>query len=83
MPVNIDVFRLAAGLGGKRRIRPRWLVAQMKASGAHETVIYAEVFWRKSAAEKAQHDRNASVPVLGPVSIGTKRLAQLIRLPLG
>lgn len=90
--VSLDVdlnsmARLLAGIRIRRPLKPKWLVIQTK--GANEALIYAETFWRKRSAVRARNARNASVrvvqsvPFVGPVSLGTTRVAYLVKLPLG
>jgi hypothetical protein len=61
---------------------PRWIVYQTKAIAAYDELIYADVFWRKATALRAQTARNAGIRTVGKMAIGPTRLAQLVRLPL-
>jgi hypothetical protein len=77
-------MRLASRVRFKRLFRPRWLVYQTKANKAsREVLIYAEVFWRKSKAEKAQTARNKDVASVGKYTWGARRWALLIDLATG
>ena len=82
-PVNLARFA-GVGLRFRRlRVRPAWLVHQTKVSGAmnQEVLIYAEVFYRRSSAEKAQIAANSGLPTLGKYTFGSRRWAHLVKMP--
>jgi hypothetical protein len=58
-------------------VRPRYLVYQTRAEGlADEEPVYAEVFYRRASAEKAQKAANERMRVV------TRRYAVMVTLPL-
>jgi hypothetical protein len=84
---HIDVSAtVALRLLARTRLRqlagPRWIVYQTKAIAAYDELIYANVFWRKATALRAQNARNADIRTVGKMAIGPTRLAHVVRLPL-
>jgi hypothetical protein len=85
VPVNLNTaVRVLGAVRWPRRLKPRYLVYQEKVVGAtnKEQIIYAEVFWRKSRAKRAQVERNVGIPSLGNRTFGSKRWAVLVTLPV-
>jgi hypothetical protein len=75
--VVIELLTLGVKLAGP--FRPRYLVIQTKAAASFgpDQVIYAQVFYRRSSAEKAAKAANERVRTFGP-----RRYAGIAKLPL-
>jgi hypothetical protein len=80
--MNVEIPLFVLKLSGK--IKPRYLVLQTKATGLSNTevVVYADVFYRRSQAEKAVKAANDRLGIkIRNVTIGSRRGAQLVTLP--
>lgn len=82
-PVNIEIPLFVLKLGGK--VKPRYLVFQYEMRGAMNTptLVYADVFYRRSDAAKAVKSANDRLFKIGrSYSIGKRRPADIIKLPI-
>jgi uncharacterized protein YdaL len=80
--VNIEFPLLVLKLSGK--LKPHYLVVQYEMRGAANTptLVYADVFYTRSQAEKAATAANDRLRIkIGGYSIGKRRPACLIKLP--
>jgi hypothetical protein len=78
--IPVSVVVKATGI-----IRPRYLVIQTEVRGIlnTETLVYAEVFYTRKAAKKAEKDADDRLRIkIGNRTMGSRRWSQLVKLPV-
>jgi hypothetical protein len=81
--MNIEFPLLVLKLSGF--FKPRYLVLQTETRGLSNTptIVYARLFYSRSRAEKAEKAADDRLRIkVGNVSIGSRRPALLVKLPI-